>query len=724
MEMTALSPTKLETARLCLARLKAKYSDYNDYNEEQGEPAKVGTLAHAAAKIWYRGSATRDDKTVVNAATPDIAFYEGMVECAQAKDFKGNPNSQLPGDPSGIDEARTMFNAIVGHYPKENLKVLYAERKYKGTLANGVPVSLIIDLIVDRGNGVCEVIDFKGLPLPTPLPTPTGWTTMGDVQLGDELFDILGNVCRVTAKSKAKTVDCVCLRFDDTKEVVCDIDHRWKLSDGRVVEASQLKVGHTIDVPGPIRCPDTELPVDPYVLGYWLGNGKHSSGEITSPDDFVWNEIRRRGYLIGGYDGGDNRCRAHTVIGLKQCLRELGVLNGSKHIPQVYLRASFEQRLDLLRGLMDSDGTANPFRKSAVFTNTNRTLADGVHALLLSLGQRPCLTKATFTGFGKTVEGYPTAFRPLGINPFLLPRKAEKIDPSWGPGRSSVRKIVSITKVAAQVTQCISVDSPDHTYLCTENLIPTHNTGFLSCSTDEMYDKDQVLMNLVAVSQDPDLMRYPSKQFSYYWVKKGFETGPVHLPPQSLADYENWLAMRYQEILNTEDPPETLNRFCKNCGRKAECKKYTTFLAEAYGVKNPEDIITIKPEDVKALTDEDLMAQVDRMASQMKMLETNVDNLKAELKGRLEAGGTKEIFGDRYKATLRQDPRSSYSTATVVSLAQQYGVNIVPLISVKKKDVDSAFSSIPAAQQALEMTMHRGATAPWVAVAANTKRKK
>ena len=157
-------------------------------------------------------------------------------------------------------------------------------------------------------------------------------------------------------------------------------------------------------------------------------------------------------------------------------MRKLGLLH-NKHIPLIYLRSSYNQRLDLLRGLMDSDGSVNTVRKQGVFTNCNKKLSDDTKELLLTLGQRPLQSSVKAYGFGLEVNNYPLSFRPININPFLLPRKADRVDPNWGPGESNFRLIKDIKLIENQDTQCIMVDSKTSTYLCTRNMIPTHNTG-------------------------------------------------------------------------------------------------------------------------------------------------------------------------------------------------------------------------------------------------------
>lgn len=343
-----------------------------------------------------------------------------------------------------------------------------------------------LDVLVIKGTDAV-VMDWKGLALDTKIPTPSGWTTMGDIAVGNTVFDAAGKQCRVMGKSAVKNIRCFKVTFDDGTSVVCDEEHLWKLHDGSVVGVREL-MGRRyarqrvkpprIAVTAPLDTPEADLPIHPYVLGLWLADGKQTSGEISTPDDFIWYWIGECGYEVDLTTGGQNTaCPTRTVRGIRGPLRELG-LHEQKHIPPMYLRASLGQRIALLNGLMDGDGNANPARKQAVYTTTNKRLSDDVCELLASLGQRPLQSTTTQRGFGKTVTAYPVSFRPQrGINPFALPRKAERIDPEWGNGQSGTRVAVSVEEVPSVPTQCIAVDSEDHTFLCTERMVPTHNTG-------------------------------------------------------------------------------------------------------------------------------------------------------------------------------------------------------------------------------------------------------
>lgn len=367
--------------------------------------------------------------------------------------------------------------------------------------------------VINREKGVAWIVDWKGLALDTKLPTPTGWTTMGEVKEGDHLYDSLGKVCKVIGKSEVKNIKCFRVTLSDGTEVVCDENHLWKTHDGRIVNVQHLvhsgvrKHHQPVDrIPTalPIQCDEVELPIHPYVLGLWIADGSLASGVVTKPDAFVWEKIQALGYevnmSVGVYKG---KTPTRTVKGLRKHLIALGLLGTAKRIPKLYLRASVAQRTALLQGLMDGDGNANPARKQAVYTTTSEDLASDVVELLASLGQTPHRATVSGRGFNKHVVSYPVSFRPVALEPFSLPRKAGKIESSWGAGIRP-RYVTAVVEVPSVPTQCISVDSEDHTFLCTEKMVPTHNTN----KNAKYADKDQLeLLAMGIMSQYPEIQK-------------------------------------------------------------------------------------------------------------------------------------------------------------------------------------------------------------------------
>jgi LAGLIDADG-like domain len=341
-------------------------------------------------------------------------------------------------------------------------------------------------------HGRLRIYDIKGLALDTKLPTPTGWTTMGAVTVGDQVLDADGNPCNVIIKSDTKRIGTFIVTFNDGAQIVCDREHIWWTTTRADREAGRgpqprsvlnviatLKKGrqnqHCVPVASALNLPDVDLGIDPYLLGAWLGDGNHGRGVITKEHELFdllesdGHEIRTR------YTDHRNGAVSATIIGLQQSLNQADLL-GNKHIPDCFMRGSHHQRLRLLQGLMDTDGTWNTARARATFTSTNKALALGVEELLLSLGQQPHFGEIERSGFGKTVTAYDVEFSPIDLMPFRLTRKAAKVT-IGNQTRARRRVITSIEPGPDVETACIGVDSPNHVYLCSERMIPTHNTG-------------------------------------------------------------------------------------------------------------------------------------------------------------------------------------------------------------------------------------------------------
>lgn len=343
-----------------------------------------------------------------------------------------------------------------------------------------------------QGSDPGEVLDFaiKGLALDTAIPTPDGWTTMGDLQVGDTVFDMDGKLTTVEMKSEVKHLPSYRLTFNDGRVIVCDEEHYWYAYNGassqlgvhNIVDLYRAKQeGRSVSIPlnGSLELPDAELPVDPYLLGYWLGDGATASGRITVHEDDLPSLLA---CIEGDYsvsrDGRNPKVCCVRIgnstpgsrSGLTHQLRQLGVL-GKKMIPMEYMRASRGQRLALLQGLMDSDGTVGGGRP--VFTGTSHILAEQVAELIHSLGDRPSTSVAKRSGFGKIVDSYTVTWTPSEM-PFRLERKQAKVQLRKKRG---VNRVTSIELIESVPTQCIGVASETKSYLAGEGMVPTHNTA-------------------------------------------------------------------------------------------------------------------------------------------------------------------------------------------------------------------------------------------------------
>jgi len=385
----------------------------------------------------------------------------------------------------------------------------------------------VYDPVDEKGRRLCRQSIFtlarkngKGLALDTPLPCPSGWMTMGEVKPGDALYDVQGNECHVTFTSEIHHIDCYEVEFSNGEKIVCDGDHRW-LTTAKVSrpghrtttpapatavrdvrELFQTQVygkrrdrNHSISMPEPLCGEEKDLPIDPYLLGAWLGDGQANAPRIYCGGKDVREMTRHLGEC--GWPMQLARERTSWCITLtdgirehnktKDCLikrlRSLGVF-GNKHIPSEYLRASFEQRLRLLQGLMDTDGTCDRRGRSQEFVTKLPALRDGVCELLASLGIKfACRPKVPVcNGKRLDTEVYVIQFcvNRDRFPVFRLKRKLERQKVSSIAPRSRTVQIVSIKEVPSVPTKCIQVDSPNSLFLCGKTMIPTHNTAIVA----------------------------------------------------------------------------------------------------------------------------------------------------------------------------------------------------------------------------------------------------
>lgn len=366
-------------------------------------------------------------------------------------------------------------------------------------------------LLAGRGAG-------KALHLNTPIPTPNGWTYMGNVKVGEQLLDEQGRPCLITAVSPVMLDhDCYRVRFSDGSEIVADAEHRWHVWSYAYRKAMNRRVGGgdhrkpqcqphlgpeiittlemigrlrqegrgdlnlSVPVTKALRLPEKSLPIDPYVLGAWLGDGHLHSASITTMDREVVAGITGAGFRLEAQKHQNAGAATTYSIrhesgsrkrSLHRSLRRLGLLKNEKRIPIVYLRSSIAQRQMLLMGLMDTDGHVDK-KGSCEFAVVTKGLAEDVEELVVSLGWKATFSSRSLLGGGFV---YRVRFRP-DLPVVTVPRKLERIRAYGRQGsRHLHRMVVSIEPVDSAPVRCIAVDSPSHLYLAGRSMIPTHNT--------------------------------------------------------------------------------------------------------------------------------------------------------------------------------------------------------------------------------------------------------
>jgi hypothetical protein len=357
---------------------------------------------------------------------------------------------------------------------------------------------------------VCARQVGKALSVDTPVPTPSGRCRIRDLKSGDFVLGIHGTPVKVLAVSPTLPAPVSFkVSFNDGHSVLACEDHLWtvhhpvggrqgrrtmKIRRQETLTTRQLldrgvmmKQEYRFALPEvkPVEFPEADLPIDPYVLGVWLGDGHSSCGRISShmDDPAVVDEVSSvyPVYTVG-------RCRGSkgiyfNVLGLKSRLRGLGLLN-DKRIPIEYLRASVSQRLALLQGLMDTDGTVTP-RGLCSLGFSNQRLADDAFELLCSLGLvvKRSTKQPKYPG-SKLHHRMNFTARRDELPVFRLPRKLMRMrtaaEAKGKPTQTRCKKIVSIEPAGPVPMCCIEVDSPDGLYLCGDSWIPTHNSTHLA----------------------------------------------------------------------------------------------------------------------------------------------------------------------------------------------------------------------------------------------------
>ena len=361
--------------------------------------------------------------------------------------------------------------------------------------------------------------DEEALHIDTPIPTPNGFVRMADIRAGDFVFDENGLPCKVLATSPTfYDRECYRVVFDDGSSVVADAGHPWTTSTAlqrtnarrkvacpnpsfsrrpqcqpqpfsSVVTTEQIartltgeagRSNHSIPLAGPIETPPAVLLVPPYTLGVWLGDGDTSGGRITTADPEILDYIREDGFEVGpAVRKPGNKAASYAAYKLSKKLRACGVF-GNKHVPSQYLFASPLQRLLLLQGLMDTDGSISLGTKGekgtrCFFSNTNEKIIDAVMFLCSSLGIKARCALMTQSTKPNAAPIWSVAFI-TSVPVFRLSRKAEKI-PSKTKSSTKRRFIVAVEPVESRPVRCITVDSASHLYLCGPSMIPTHNSS-------------------------------------------------------------------------------------------------------------------------------------------------------------------------------------------------------------------------------------------------------
>lgn len=326
--------------------------------------------------------------------------------------------------------------------------------------------------------------------------TPAGWVRHGDLEPGDSVFGPDGAPTQIIAVSP-HVEEVVPVKLTNGETICCHLNHEWTVYDRqsrrwRTLETRQIRDRALwsgdramfqlpdiapIDFPAPAL-----LPVHPYALGAWLGDGSTGAVRIShaGSDVEVVEAVTACGHPV-------STTRVHPTTGvhyadfchsgLARLLRQIGVFM-RKHIPALYLRSSIENRKQLLAGLIDTDGSVDAAGRVTIGT-CNVELRDGILDLCTTLGLRPYLATVEPHDRGRAIKDrqpyFHIGFQPNCEIPCRIPRK--RVVAKGLRRRIGIR---SIGDVRSGRARSIQVERPDGLYLVGKKLIPTHNTGIVA----------------------------------------------------------------------------------------------------------------------------------------------------------------------------------------------------------------------------------------------------
>lgn len=361
----------------------------------------------------------------------------------------------------------------------------------------------------------------KALPNSTTLPTPCGLKTVGEIKVGDYLFDAFGKPTRVKAIYPQGEKEVWEITFKDGRKAKCCEEHLWSfctegqrkeqklnrkfytktLKEINKMDLYQKGHGYKILVPmqKAVEYSSKQYYLTPYVFGLLLGDGSFRyssvnkglcfSSENEELPSIIAKEMGWKYKKCSKYNYSwmfeDLNNNEHTNVWVEEALKDFPALwqtkSEMKYIPRKYLEGSVEQRFDLLNGLLDTDGSVDKEKGRVSFYTTSEQLRDDVIELSLSLG-----FKATWLKDNHKKESLPIYKIEIAGTPedkiklFKLKRKHDLILSWYNNGKRKENNlfnpIIDIKKLDySEEMTCFYVDNEEHLFLMNDFIV-THNT--------------------------------------------------------------------------------------------------------------------------------------------------------------------------------------------------------------------------------------------------------
>ena len=450
----------------------------------------------------------------------DRALYLAMTKAMEIMADKGDKGLSKGSIPKLMQDALAVsFDVHIGHdyFPDTEKQYDYyhstvshlpfdLEKFNEITLGGVLPKTLNVGMAVS-GAG-------KAQPLDTKMPSPKGEIRFGDLKLGDEVFGSNGLPTKVIGIFPQGPKDVYDITFFDGRTVRCCGEHLWDVYDRSTVRRHMEKPGYRtmttteilqrweyapssrsmcyVQVTRPVEYSKKDLPIHPYLMGALLGDGSTMSGSIifTNDDESVIARVRevipdhaimtKRSELTYSINPGKSGPRGRNAV--LNAFRKYDLMfkpSHEKHIPTDYMESSSDDRFEILRGLLDTDGTIGT-TGNVTYASTSEVMAKQVQSIVFSLGGTAKITnrRTSYTHNGERRMGriaYQVSIVMDRENPLFYSEKKKARYDGLVKDKLIRLRIVDIKKVGVEECQCIAVDADDSLYLTT-NFVVTHNT--------------------------------------------------------------------------------------------------------------------------------------------------------------------------------------------------------------------------------------------------------
>lgn len=469
----------------------------------------------ALKKVWGQAVADgKENRTVVYKAVKEFRSIIGHVDTQEARELYKR---------SYLLTAREIFDDFMVYIewnrPLSQQYWLVRRKQLK-------PVADALQMLED------DELDELFLSMPprvgkalandTPILTRNGWKNHGDLVVGDEVVGLDGNFKKVVYVHPKCMLDRK-VEITNGETIICHANHEWMvhdrartgkpdyLAETHVLEKRTLEYGaepgkrghrYVLQLPahGYVHGDEKDLPLDPYTFGAWLGDGSNKQPRVccSEKDRCVIDRIVKNGLPIRWSTVHKDTGVLYFGFDMRKQLQTMGLCHSReihpKYIPDVYLTASVEQRLNLLAGLLDTDGTYMRSERRYQFTTSEEKLRDTFVELISTFGWRASIhtMKPTTSSSGVTARKpyYVVSFSPDCYIPCEIERKRAK-----AIVKQRALAIKSITKTEPVEGNCITVEG-DGMYLAGKTMVPTHNTSLILFFTLWIILRDSERSNL------------------------------------------------------------------------------------------------------------------------------------------------------------------------------------------------------------------------------------